>query len=92
LGKILVRCKKCGFESDELVWDQAYHEITGKWRLMHEGQGIPHDCPALKSQKMPAEELKPLVKCPKCDPLSENAWMKRENLQEHLKVEHFGFW
>jgi len=89
----MARCKKCGLESSELVWDQAYHEISGKWRLMHEGQGRPHDCSGSpKPQELPTEQPNPLVKCPKCDPLSENAWMKREVLQDHIKIEHFGFW
>ena len=61
--------------------------------LFHEGQGRPHECQTQKSEEnTPTEAPKPLVKCPKCDPLSNTAWMKREALQEHLKVEHFGFW
>jgi hypothetical protein len=88
----MVTCKKCGLESHELTWDQAFHETSGKWRLFHEGQGRPHECHIQKSQEMIIENPKPLVKCPKCDPLSNNAWMKRETLQEHLKTEHFGFW
>ena len=89
----MARCKKCGFESDDLIWDQAYHETNGKWRLFNEGQGRPHECKTQKSDEFtPTEAPKPLVKCPKCDPLSTTAWFKRENLQEHLKVEHFGFW
>ena len=93
MGNILAKCKKCGFESHELIWDQAHHETSGKWRLFHEGQGRPHECQTQKSEEnTPTEAPKPLVKCPKCDPLSNTAWMKREALQEHLKVEHFGFW
>ena len=44
MGNILAKCKKCGLDSHELIWDQAYHETSGKWRLFHEGQGRPHDC------------------------------------------------
>ena len=88
----MVKCKKCGLDSHELTWDQAFHETSGKWRLFHEGQGRPHECNTQKSQETIIENPKPLVKCPKCNPLSNNAWMKRETLQEHLKTEHFGFW
>ena len=88
----MVKCKKCGLDSHELTWDQSFHETSGKWRLFHEGQGRPHECHIQKSQEMIIEDPKPLVKCPKCNPLSNNAWMKRETLQEHLKTEHFGFW
>jgi|TARA_B100001750_G_scaffold248463_1_gene279942 hypothetical protein len=88
----MVKCKKCGLDSHELTWDQAFHETSGKWRLFHEGQGRPHECHIQKSQEMIIEDPKPLVKCPKCNPLSNNAWMKRETLQEHLKTEHLGFW
>ena len=88
----MVKCKKCGLDSHELPWDQAFHEPSGKWRLFHEGQGRPHECHIQKSQEMIIEDPKPLVKCPKCNPLSNNAWMKRETLQEHLKTEHLGFW
>ena len=88
----MVKCKKCGLDSHELTWDQAFHETSGKWRLFHEGQGRPHECHIQKSQEMIIEDPKTLVKCPKCNPLSNNAWMKRETLQEHLKTEHFGFW
>ena len=34
----------------------------------------------------------PRVKCPKCDPLKDSAWMEREKLQDHIKTAHFGFW
>ena len=88
----MVKCKKCGLDSHELTWDQAFHETSGKWRLFHEGQGRPHECHIQKSQEMIIEDPKPLVKCPKCNPLSNNAWMKRETLQEHLITEHLGFW
>ena len=88
----MVKCKKCGLDSHELTWDQAFHETSGKWRLFHEGQGRPHECYIQKSQEMIIEDPKPLVKCPKCNPLSNNAWMKRETLQEHLKTEQLGFW
>jgi len=87
----LARCKKCNYESADLIWDKAHHEISGKWRLLHSTQGRPHDCQP-KKEEIVAEPPKPLVKCPKCDPLSTTAWFKREELQQHLKVEHFGFW
>ena len=28
------------------------------------------------------------VACPKCDPLSKKKWVKRENLQKHIKENH----
>tara|TARA_B100001123_G_scaffold78434_1_gene88983 strand:+ start:298 stop:564 length:267 start_codon:yes stop_codon:yes gene_type:complete len=88
----LARCKKCNFEAPDLIWDKPYHEITGKWRLLHSTQGRPHDCQPKVVIDEPAEVPKPLVKCPKCDPLLDSAWMKPETLQNHIKVEHFGFW
>ena len=66
-------------------------KISGKWRLLHSTQGRPHDCQP-KKEEIVAEPPKPLVKCPKCDPLNDSAWMKREELQDHIKLEHFGFW
>ena len=88
----MAKCKKCNLESDELTWDRQHHDRTGKWRLFHQGQGRPHECQKSDPEEIVVQAPNPLVKCPKCDPLSNNAWMKRESLQEHLKVEHFGFW
>lgn len=78
---LMVKCKFCNFESDELQWDKAYHDSTGKWRLFHEGQGRPHDC-----RPKPEEPVK-MVKCPKCDPMTRKA-MSAKKLQEHIKKEH----
>jgi hypothetical protein len=91
MGRTLARCKKCNYESADLIWDRAHHEISGKWRLLHSTQGRPHDCQPKAVIEEP-EAQKPLVKCPKCDPLNDSAWMKREELQDHIKLEHFGFW
>ena len=88
----MARCKKCNYESTDLIWDKAHHEISGKWRLLHSTQGRPHDCQPQAVIDEPAEVPKSLVKCPKCDPLNDGAWMKPENLQNHIKFEHFGFW
>jgi len=86
-------CKKCGLDGEYLVWDYEYNTNTGKWRLFDKNMERPHECiaktiepPAPKSQEPPR------VKCPKCDPLKDTSWIKRENFQEHIKVEHFGFW
>ena len=87
----MARCKKCNYESADLIWDKAHHEISGKWRLLHSTQGRPHDCQP-KKEEIVAEPPKPLVKCPKCDPLKDTSWIKREHFQEHIKTEHFGFW
>jgi len=38
------------------------------------------------------QQYTPRVKCPKCDPLKDSAWIKREKLQEHIKTAHLGFW
>jgi len=50
----------------------------------------PHDCPGMKTDASIEEPIlnKPLVKCPKCDPLKDSAWM----FQEHIKTAHLGFW
>ena len=76
------KCNKCGFKSEDLAWDKAYHEITGKWRLYNKLQQRPHEC-----------MIKPIVwvLCPKCDP-EKRKKMDSTKLQEHIKKEHFGFW
>jgi len=80
----MAKCKFCGFESSELVWDRAYHEISGKWRLIHTGQGRPHEC------KKEVKEVK-MVYCPKCDP-EKRKKIDSTKLQEHIKKEHLGFY
>ena len=50
----------CNFESDELVWDRDYHEMTGKWRLFHQGQGRPHECQVHKLEEPERKLLKDL--------------------------------
>jgi len=53
----------------------------------------PHECtPKTNVVIDPEPQEKSLVKCPKCDPLKDTSWIKRENFQEHIKVEHLGFW
>ena len=78
-----MKCKFCGFESDELQWDKANHEITGKWRLIHTGQGRPHEC-----QREPEQIPEKTVVCPRglC-----GKKMKQSKLQEHIKKEHIDF-
>ena len=51
----MAKCKKCGLDSHELIWDRAYHETSGKWRLFHEGQGRPHDCHPQKTEEIVPE-------------------------------------
>jgi hypothetical protein len=52
----------------------------------------PHECIS-KTVKPPTPKVeeKPVI-CPHCDPLSKDKFIKRENFQQHIKVEHFGFW
>jgi len=54
----------------------------------------PHDCSHEKAQEASLEPTMqtPRVKCPKCDPLKDSAWMEREKHQDHIKTAHFGFW
>ena len=86
-------CKKCGLDGEHLVWDYEFNTNTGKWRLFDKNMERPHECITKTVEApTPKPQEKPLVKCPKCDPLSTTAWFKREELQQHLKVEHFGFW
>jgi transposase len=75
-------CKKCGIESNDLTWDQDWFSNTGKWRLYDKNMERPHQI----------VQEQPRVKCPKCDPLRNESWIKRENFQEHIKTAHFGFW
>ena len=74
-----MKCKRCGFESEELIWDKAYHEISGKWRLYHDGQGRPHEC---QTQPIVEEET---VTCKK---LFCGKKMKKSKLQDHVMKEH----
>ena len=86
-------CKKCGIESNDLVWDQEWFSNTGKWRLYDRNMERPHQCHEKTTEKpKPVVQEQPRVKCPKCDPLKSDAWIKRENFQEHIKTAHFGFW
>jgi len=53
----------------------------------------PHQCHEKTTEKpKPIVQEQPRVKCPKCDPLRNESWIKRENFQEHIKTAHFGFW
>ena len=81
-----MKCKFCGFESDELQWDKANHEITGKWRLIHTGQGRPHEC-----QREPEPIPEKMVLCPKCNAMTRKK-IPVSKLQNHIKKEHFGFY
>ena len=47
--------------------------------------------PLNKIELKPKPQEKPVI-CPHCDPLSKNKFIKRENFQTHIKVEHLGFW
>ena len=86
-------CKKCGLDGEHLIWDYEYNTNTGKWRLFDGNMERPHECtPKTNVVIDPEPQEKSLVKCPKCDPLKNTSWIKRENFQEHIKVEHFGFW
>ena len=86
-------CKKCGLDGEHLIWDYEYNTNTGKWRLFDGNMERPHECtPKTNVVIDPEPQEKSLVKCPKCDPLKNTSWIKRENFQQHIKVEHFGFW
>ena len=86
-------CNKCGIDGN-FIWDQTYRENTGKYRLYDLNMEMPHDCSGMKIEASIEEPIRerPLVKCPKCDPLKDSAWMKRDKLQHHIKTAHFGFW
>ena len=75
------------------MWDQQHQENTGKWRLYDLNMERPHDCSHEKTEASLETTIQtPRVKCPKCDPLKDSAWMEREKLQEHIKTAHFSFW
>ena len=86
-------CKKCGIDGN-FTWDQQHNENTGIWRLLDLSMERPHDCSYEKAQESSLETTMPTprVKCPKCDPLKDSAWMERDKLQDHIKTAHFGFW
>jgi len=85
-------CKKCGWNGEHLIWDRENFDRTGKWRLFDRNMERPHECTS-KTVKPPTPKVeeKPVI-CPHCDPLSKDKFIKRENFQQHIKVEHFGFW
>ena len=79
-------------DAEYLIWDSEYNTNTGKWRLFDRNMERPHECtPKTNVVIDPEPQEKPVI-CPHCDPLSKNKFIKRENFQEHIKVEHFGFW
>ena len=79
-------------DAEYLIWDYEYNTNTGKWRLFDSNMERPHDCtPKTVEPSKPKPQEKPVI-CPHCDPLSKNKFIKRENFQQHIKVEHFGFW
>ena len=79
--------------AEYLIWDYEYNTNTGKWRLFDGNMERPHECtPKTNVVIDPKPQEKPLVICPHCDPLSKDKFIKRENFQQHIKVEHFGFW
>ena len=86
-------CKKCGLDAEHLIWDHEYNTNTGKWRLFDGNMERPHECISKTNAVIdPDPPEDPLVICPQCDPLSKSKFIKRENFQTHIKVEHFGFW
>ena len=79
-------------DAEYLICDYEYNTNTGKWRLFDRNMERPHDCtPKTVEPSKPKLQEKPVI-CPHCDPLSKNKFIKRENFQQHIKVEHFGFW
>ena len=86
-------CKKCGIDGS-FSWDRDWFDNTGKWRLFDHNMERPHECSHMNVQASVEEpiQVQSRVKCPQCDPLNDNAWIKREKFQEHIKTAHFGFW
>ena len=79
-------------DAEYLIWDYEYNTNTGKWRLFDRNMERPHDCtPKTVEPSKPQPQEKPVI-CPHCDPLSKDKFIKRENFQTHIKVEHLGFW
>ena len=83
-------CKKCGIDGEHLIWDYEYNTNTGRWRMFDKNLERPHECTA-KIVEAPKPQEKHLVKCPKCDPQTRKP-IPANKLQEHIKIEHFGFW
>ena len=82
-------CKKCGTDGN-FTWDRQHNENTGEWRLFDLNMERPHDCSGMKTEisiEEPVQKI-PLVKYPKCDPLKDSAWIKRDKFQEHIKTAH----
>ena len=80
-------------EAEYLIWDSEYNTNTGEWRLFDRNMERPHECTSKTNVAVdPKPQEKPLVVCPQCDPLSKSKFIKRENFQEHIKIEHLGFW
>ena len=80
-------------EAEYQIWDSEYNTNTGKWRLFDGNMERPHECISKTNVVIdPEPQEKPLVVCPHCDPLSKDKFIKRENFQQHIKFEHFGFW
>jgi len=76
-------CKKCNEE--ELEWDHANHEITGRWRLMK--NGVPHLCKFSKVNKYRLDTKYDLEHCGLCQP-SHYGWCRHINLQYHMDLFH----
>jgi len=79
-------------DAEYLIWDYEYNTNTGKWCLCDRNMERPHEwISKTVKPSIPKVEEKPLI-CPHCDQLSKNKFIKRENFQTHIKVEHLGFW
>jgi len=86
-------CKRCGIDGS-FSWDNDWFQNTNQWRLWDANMERPHECSGMKTEASIEEPIQkiPLVKCPKCDPLKDSAWIKREKFQDHIKTAHLGFW
>ena len=80
-------CNRCG--AMNLDWDHAYHDATGKWKLMQHKNKYGKWC-----GKVPEKVMnKPLTKndvflCELCSESSFGLCRSIEKLEEHLKKYH----
>ena len=79
----MARCKFCKMDSVDLVWCNIEHNVNlpPKWALF-EGE-IRHNC---RKKILPTMTL-----CPQCNPETRKP-IEASKLQDHIKLEHFGFW
>ena len=77
------KCKVCNVEGN-FVWDEDYHENTGKWRFYDQDMERPHQC------QVKEPEPEKMTMCPYCNPLTRKP-IPNKKLKVHIKTEHLGF-